>query len=186
MFVLPKKSSVSLLTTNPDIMELITTTPETNTLSFNCPEEKPYTDFLKQKNKKTIDSSAKTEQELYYKESIIINYQRYKAMFNSLLTSNILVDDKFIIRDINKKAKADFEKILGKSISIGTSVINLLEESSTENFLNSLFNNSFHEIISFETIDIKNIVHKFQMEVLLFVSPSENKLLRCLSIAERA
>jgi hypothetical protein len=163
-------------------MELITTIKETNTLSFNLTEENLSTNFSKPIKTEPL---VKNDQELYYKESIIINYQRYKAMFSSLLISNILIDDRFIIRDINKRAKTDFEKILGKTISIGTSVINLLEKSSTDNFPKSLFNNSFHEIIAFETIDTKNIVHKFQMEVLLFVSPSENKLLRCLSIAER-
>jgi hypothetical protein len=122
------------------------------------------------------------EQEQYYKESIIINYQRYKALFRSKLMGNILIDDKNIIRDFNQRAKEDFDTMLGKNVRIGASITDWFELSAFGLFFQKIFQGNLNKMVEFEFTGTDGISHAIRMEILLFISPSENRILKCISM----
>ncbi len=120
--------------------------------------------------------SYEEEQQRYYKESIMLNYQRYKALFRSRLLCNVLIDDKNIVRDINKTAREELSRLLGVEIKIGVS----LNSKCTEPF-QKILRSSLNEMTELELMDQAGNKHLFQVEIILLVSPEENGLLKCIS-----
>jgi hypothetical protein len=165
-------------------MELISTT-DCNLLICDKAEENNYSPLSKSTTSKNAILNESfmysEEQEKYYKESIIINYQRYKAMFRTALISNILIDDKYIIRDINKKAKDEFGQILGKDIKIGSKISDWFNDTHQNTVFSKALKNSLNEVMEFELIGSVGKKHLFQIEILLFINPAENRLLKCIS-----
>jgi hypothetical protein len=165
-------------------MELMNITTDSNFLVYNKAEDEVFSTSSKSEiNKNVMNKKSfmySEEQEKYYKESIIINYQRYKAMFRTALIGNILIDDKYIIRDINKKAKDEFSQILGTDIKIGTSVSYWFNDSHQGSVFLKALKNSLNEVMEFELIGIDGKKHRFQIEMILFINPSENRLLKCI------
>ncbi len=166
-------------------MELINNSTDSNFLICDKAEENNYSSLSKSTisnnviNKESFMYSE--EQEKYYKESIIINYQRYKAMFRTTLISNILIDDKYIIRDINKKAKEEFGQILGTDVKIGSKISDWFNDSDQSAVFSKALKNSLNEVMEFELIGSDGRKHLFQIEILLFINPAENRLLKCIS-----
>ncbi|HVD97486.1 MAG TPA: hypothetical protein VNB90_04720 [Cytophagaceae bacterium] len=161
---------MDLFTINPDDHFLLT--QEEN--DFNSYESGNHSNA-------TAMSFISEEQEQYYKESIIINYQRYKALFRSKLMGNILIDDKNIIRDFNKTAREDFDTMLGKYIRIGSSITDWFETPFFGPVFQKILQSGLNEIFEFEFVGPDGVAHTIRMEILLFISPSENRLLKCIS-----
>ena len=165
-------------------MELMNST--TDSIFLDCHKQEDHdSSFSKSDTDRNLINNRSfmhsEEQEKYYKESIIINYQRYKAMFRSSLVSNILIDDKYVIRDINKKAKEEFGQILGTEIKIGTVISEWFNNSGKDSVFLKALKNSLNELMEFELIGSDGKKHRFQIEIILFINPSENRLLKCIS-----
>jgi hypothetical protein len=102
-------------------------------------------------------------------------------MFRTALISNILIDDKYVIRDINKKAKEEFSQILGMDIKIGTIISDWFNSSFQDSVFPKTLKNSLNELMQFEIIGVDGNKHRFEIEIILFISPAENRLLKCIS-----
>ncbi len=162
-------------------MEILTITAENDLLIANSTENE-NTSPPKSGNKESAQKPTHSEeQELYYKESIIINYQRYKALFRSKLIAHILIDEKNIIRDFNKKAKENFGQFLSKDIKIGNSIASWFEVPHYGTIFQKALQTGLNEMIEFEFTDLLGEKHRFHLEIILFISPSDNRLLKCIS-----
>ncbi|HWZ22122.1 MAG TPA: hypothetical protein VNW06_05680, partial [Cytophagaceae bacterium] len=166
-------------------MELIDSA--NNNVNFNVVDMDDQDSFYEKENKgKTLSKGTQVENEdQYFKELLLVNYQRYRALFHSMLINSILVDDRYVIRDINKKAKEEFGEIIGANLKIGTSLTSLFYGAGLETVLERLRkNNTLGDIIEFDLIDPKGIKHQFKMEPILFISPNDNVLFKCISIVK--
>jgi hypothetical protein len=162
-------------------MELLNSTPD-NSFSINiASEENELLHIPANNSTKNKAMSHHEEQEKYYKESILMNYQRYKALFRSKLISNILIDDKNMIRDLNKKAKQDFEGISGQELKIGSSLSNWFHMPIYGPILKATLANGLNKVVEFAYIDKEGVLCQFHLEIILFISPEDSRLLKCIS-----
>ena len=164
-------------------MELIESANENvNFKVVDMIEQDNFSDKEKNSNSPKI---TKLTDEQHYKEVLLVNYQRYRALFHTMLINNILVDDKYIIRDINKKAKEEFAEIIGKTLKIGVSLTSLFHELKLNLVLQKLRQDQhLDNIIEFELTDSLGKKHQFKMEPILFISPNDNILFKCISIVK--
>jgi hypothetical protein len=165
-------------------MELIDSA--NNNVNLNIVDMDDQDSFYERGNKdKPLAKTLADNEEQYFKELLLVNYQRYRALFHSMLINSILVDDKYIIRDINKKAKEEFGGIIGANLKIGTSLTSIFYGLGLETVLGRLRqNNTLSDIIEFDLIDPSGIKHQFKMEPILFISPNDNVLFKCISIVK--
>ncbi len=125
---------------------------------------------------------SNTYDEHYYKEMFIVNFQRYRAMLDSMLINNIIIDERFEIIDLNKKAEQEFGTIIGIKPEVGNSFSDLLLKSGLGSVIDKLRQNRINETIEFEFTDRMEARHLFILEQLIFISPNLANPFKCISI----